>query len=115
MGDEVSFFGHPCGALGGKVDSGTETKISSFFCVGVAALAEASVIIREHTPLTNLFMCLWFNEVARFTARDQLSFGYVLRKLRMLHLNLFPVCTRRALVNPIGHRRKAKMLSVQVG
>ena len=83
--------------------------------MGAAALAEASVIVREHTTLTNLFMCLWFNEVVRFTARDQLSFGYVLRKLKRLHLNMFPVCTRRALLNSIGHRRKAKMLPVQVG
>ncbi|KAK9286687.1 hypothetical protein L1049_015089 [Liquidambar formosana] len=36
---------------------------------GKKALAEASVILREHTPLTNLFMCLWFNEVVRFTSR----------------------------------------------
>lgn len=35
---------------------------------GKKALAEASVIVREHTPLTNLFMCLWFNEVVRFTS-----------------------------------------------
>ncbi|KAK4352026.1 hypothetical protein RND71_027544 [Anisodus tanguticus] len=26
------------------------------------ALAEASIIVREHTPSTNMFMCLWFNE-----------------------------------------------------
>ncbi|KAL3634234.1 hypothetical protein CASFOL_021288 [Castilleja foliolosa] len=30
---------------------------------GKKALAEASIIVRKHTPLTNLFMCLWFNEV----------------------------------------------------
>lgn len=75
---------------------------------GHKALAEASVIIREHTPLTNLFMCLWFNEVTRFTARDQLSFPYVLKRLGLLHINMFPVCTRKALVNSMGHVRKAK-------
>ncbi|KAH9802667.1 putative tRNA (met) cytidine acetyltransferase [Citrus sinensis] len=32
---------------------------------------EGCVIIREHIPITNLFSCLWFNEVDRFTARDQ--------------------------------------------
>ena len=99
-----------------RKEKGSETLFVRFLCFFLfflAALAEASVIVREHTPLTNLFMCLWFNEVARFTARDQLSFGYVLRKLKRLHLNLFPVCTRRALINPIGHQRKAKMLPVQ--
>ncbi|CAJ1957195.1 unnamed protein product [Sphenostylis stenocarpa] len=36
---------------------------------------EGCVIIREHIPITNLFTCLWFNEVDRFTSRDQLSFS----------------------------------------
>lgn len=79
---------------------------------GHKALAEASVIIREHTPLTNLFMCLWFNEVTRFTARDQLSFPYVLKRLGLLHIHMFPVCTRRAFVNSLGHVRKAKPLNM---
>ncbi|XP_024543853.1 uncharacterized protein LOC9654295 isoform X1 [Selaginella moellendorffii] len=77
---------------------------------GHKALAEASVIVREHTPVTNLFMCLWFNEVVRYTARDQLSFPYVLRRFGLLQLNMFPVCTRKALVNSIGHKQKAKPL-----
>lgn len=73
------------------------------------ALAEASVIVREHTPLTNLLMCLWFNEVVRFTSRDQLSFPYVLRQLRVLkNVNMFPVCTRKDMVNSMGHTRKAR-------
>lgn len=76
---------------------------------GKKALAEASVIVREHTPLTNLFMCLWFNEVVRFTSRDQLSFPYVLRQLRVLkNVNMFPVCTRKDLVNSMGHIRKPR-------
>ncbi|KAF8406383.1 hypothetical protein HHK36_008470 [Tetracentron sinense] len=78
---------------------------------GKKALAEASVIVREHTPLTNLLMCLWFNEVVRFTSRDQLSFPYVLRQLKVLkNINMFPVCTRKDLVNSMGHKRKAKPL-----
>jgi len=77
----------------------------------LTALSEASVIVREHTPLTNLFMCLWFNEVVRFTSRDQLSFPYVLWRLKVLkNINMFPVCTRKDLVNSIGHVRKAKPL-----
>ncbi|KAJ8466828.1 hypothetical protein OPV22_029380 [Ensete ventricosum] len=77
---------------------------------GKKALAEASVIVREHTASTNLFMCLWFNEVVRFTSRDQLSFPYVLRRLNMTRVNMFPVCTRKDLVNSIGHQRKVKPL-----
>ncbi|KAJ0680838.1 hypothetical protein HanPI659440_Chr16g0628851 [Helianthus annuus] len=78
---------------------------------GKKALNEASVIVREHTPVTNLFMCLWFNEVVRFTSRDQLSFPYVLWRLKVLrNVNMFPVCTRRDLVNSMGHIRKAKPL-----
>ncbi|XP_042492907.1 probable hexosyltransferase MUCI70 isoform X1 [Macadamia integrifolia] len=78
---------------------------------GKKALSEASVILREHTPLTNLLMCLWFNEVVRFTSRDQLSFPYVLRQLKVLKtVNMFPVCTRKDLVNSMGHLRKAQPL-----
>ncbi|KAJ4831775.1 Exocyst complex component S3A, partial [Turnera subulata] len=71
---------------------------------GKKALNEASVIVREHTPLTNMFMCLWFNEVVRFTSRDQLSFPYVLWRLKVLKdINRFPVCIRKDLVNSMGH------------
>ncbi|OMO74989.1 Plant disease resistance response protein [Corchorus olitorius] len=71
---------------------------------GKKALNEASVIVRKHTPLTNLFMCLWFNEVVRFTSRDQLSFPYVHWRLKVLkNINMFPVCTRKDLVNSMGH------------
>ncbi|XP_074565731.1 putative hexosyltransferase MUCI70 [Curcuma longa] len=80
---------------------------------GKKALAEASVIVREHTPSTNIFMCLWFNEVVRFTSRDQLSFPYVLRRLKIPRVNMFPVCTRKDLVNSIGHTRKVKPLVKQ--
>ncbi|XWS44608.1 hypothetical protein CRYUN_Cryun15aG0062200 [Craigia yunnanensis] len=79
---------------------------------GKKALNEASVIVRKHTPLTNMFMCLWFNEVVRFTSRDQLSFPYVLWRLKVLkNINMFPVCTRKDLVNSMGHIRKAKPLT----
>jgi hypothetical protein len=64
-----------------------EFSLAFFF----TALAEASVIVRDHAPLTNLFMCLWFNEVVRFTSRDQLSFPYVLRRLNPPGVHLFPV------------------------
>ncbi|XP_062206862.1 probable hexosyltransferase MUCI70 [Phragmites australis] len=78
---------------------------------GLKALAEASVIVRELTPGTNHFMCAWFNEVVRFTSRDQLSFPYVLWRLNMPGISMFPVCTRRDLVNSLGHTRKVKPLT----
>ncbi|KAJ3670102.1 hypothetical protein LUZ60_010426 [Juncus effusus] len=77
---------------------------------GKKALSEASIIVREHNPSTNLLMCLWFNEVVRFTSRDQLSFPYVLRRLNLTQINMFPVCTRKDLVNSMGHKRKVKPL-----
>ncbi|KAL4584382.1 hypothetical protein LXL04_008982 [Taraxacum kok-saghyz] len=78
---------------------------------GKKALNEASVIVREHNPVTNLLMCVWFNEVVRFTSRDQLSFPYVVWRLKVLkNINMFPVCTRKDLVNSMGHLRKAKPL-----
>ncbi|KAF8751448.1 hypothetical protein HU200_012125 [Digitaria exilis] len=78
---------------------------------GLKALAEASVIVRELTPAPNHFMCAWFNEVVRFTSRDQLSFPYVLWRLNMPGMSMFPVCTRRDLVNSLGHTRKVKPLT----
>lgn len=80
-----------------------------------SALAEASIIVREHTPSTNLFMCLWFNEVVRFTSRDQLSFPYIMRRLNLTGVNMFPVCTRKDLVNSMGHKRKVKPLLRESG
>ncbi|XP_058725234.1 probable hexosyltransferase MUCI70 [Vicia villosa] len=78
---------------------------------GKKALCEASVIVRKLTPLSNLLMCVWFNEVVRFTSRDQLSFPYVLWRLKAFKdVNTFPVCTRKDLVNSMGHIRKAKPL-----
>ncbi|XP_072989316.1 probable hexosyltransferase MUCI70 [Typha latifolia] len=77
---------------------------------GKKALAEASIIVREQTPSTNHFMCLWFNEVVRFTSRDQLSFPYIMRRLNMSGINMFPVCTRKDLVNSMGHKRKVRPL-----
>ncbi|XVE53251.1 hypothetical protein DITRI_Ditri02bG0189100 [Diplodiscus trichospermus] len=71
---------------------------------------EGSFIIRAHTPMSNLFSCLWFNEVVRFTSRDQLSFGYTYLKLRrmnpdrLFNLNMFKDCQRRALAKLFRHR-----------
>ncbi|XVE91473.1 hypothetical protein REPUB_Repub01dG0013000 [Reevesia pubescens] len=71
---------------------------------------EGSFIIRAHTPMSNLFSCLWFNEVDRFTSRDQLSFAYTYLKLRRMnpdrpfHLNMFKDCQRRTLTKLFRHR-----------
>lgn len=52
-----------------------------------ADVPEGSFIVRAHTEMSNLFSCLWFNEVDRFTSRDQLSFAYTYLKLRRLNSN----------------------------
>ncbi|PUZ77453.1 hypothetical protein GQ55_1G372600 [Panicum hallii var. hallii] len=71
---------------------------------------EGSFIVRAHTPMSNLFSCLWFNEVNRFTSRDQLSFTYTYLKLRRMnpgkpiHLNMFKDCERRAIAKLFHHR-----------
>ncbi|KAJ8760939.1 hypothetical protein K2173_021977 [Erythroxylum novogranatense] len=71
---------------------------------------EGSFIVRAHTPMSNLFSCLWFNEVDRFTSRDQLSFGYTYLKLRRenpdqpFYLNMFKDCERRAMAKLFRHR-----------
>ena len=67
------------------------------FAIVYADVPEGSFIVRAHTPMSNLFSCLWFNEVERFTPRDQLSFTYTYQKLRRMnpdkpfYLNMFKV------------------------
>ncbi|XP_073124013.1 probable hexosyltransferase MUCI70 [Henckelia pumila] len=68
---------------------------------------EGCVIIREHIPITNLFSCLWFNEVDRFTSRDQLSFATVRDKVKERvnwNINMFLDCERRNFVIQAYHR-----------
>ncbi|KAK8921459.1 hypothetical protein KSP39_PZI020169 [Platanthera zijinensis] len=71
---------------------------------------EGSFIVRAHTPMSNLFSCLWFNEVDHWTPRDQLSFAYTYFKLRRtnpdknFHLNMFKDCERRSIAKLFGHR-----------
>ncbi|KAF5196382.1 Inner membrane protein oxaa [Thalictrum thalictroides] len=68
---------------------------------------EGCVIIREHIPITNLFTCLWFNEVDRFTSRDQLSFSTVRDKIISKvnwSINMFMDCERRNFVVQAYHR-----------
>ncbi|KAL9263778.1 putative hexosyltransferase MUCI70 [Drosera capensis] len=68
---------------------------------------EGCVIIREHIPISNLFTCLWFNEVDRFTSRDQLSFSTVRDKIRSKvdwTVDMFLDCERRNFVVQGYHR-----------
>lgn len=71
---------------------------------------EGSFIVRAHTRMSNLFSCLWFNEVDRFTSRDQLSFGYTFLKFKRMNpdkpfvLHMFKDCERRAITKLFHHR-----------
>ncbi|CAL9062827.1 unnamed protein product [Musa banksii] len=68
---------------------------------------EGCVIIKEHIPITNLFTCLWFNEVDRFTSRDQISFSTVRDKIMSQvnwTINMFMDCERRNFVVQAYHR-----------
>ncbi|KAG0448820.1 hypothetical protein HPP92_027641 [Vanilla planifolia] len=75
---------------------------------------EGSFIARAHTPMSNLFSCLWFNEVDQWTPRDQLSFAYTYLKLRRMnpeknfHLNMFKDCERRSVAKLFHHRAEDK-------
>lgn len=75
---------------------------------------EGSFIVRAHTPMSNLFSCLWFNEVNRFTPRDQLSFAYTYMKFRRMnpekhfYLNMFKDCERRQMAKLFHHRTDEK-------
>ncbi|KAB2078052.1 hypothetical protein ES319_A06G135100v1 [Gossypium barbadense] len=68
---------------------------------------EGCVIIREHVPMSNLFTCLWFNEVDLFTSRDQISFSTVRDKIAAKTnwtLNMFLDCERRNFVVQKYHK-----------
>ncbi|KAL8228137.1 hypothetical protein R6Q57_015721 [Mikania cordata] len=68
---------------------------------------EGCVVIREHIPISNLFTCLWFNEVDRFTSRDQISFSTVRDKITSKTnwtVHMFWDCQRRNFVVQGYHR-----------
>ncbi|KAK8484924.1 hypothetical protein V6N11_046299 [Hibiscus sabdariffa] len=68
---------------------------------------EGCVIIREHIPISNLFTCLWFNEVDRFTSRDQISFSTVRDKIAAKTnwtVYMFLDCERRNFVVQQYHK-----------
>ncbi|KAA8538889.1 hypothetical protein F0562_025581 [Nyssa sinensis] len=73
----------------------------------ISDVPEGAIIIREHTGVSNLFSCLWFNEVNLFTPRDQLSFGYVVYRLGGLFRYLmFPNCEYNSLFVLHPHTRE---------
>jgi len=69
--------------------------------------------------MSNLFSCLWFNEVERFTPRDQLSFAYTYQKLRRMNpdkpfnLHMFKDCERRKIAKLFRHRSDEKRNLIQ--
>ncbi|XP_021902253.1 uncharacterized protein LOC110817845 [Carica papaya] len=75
---------------------------------------EGCVIIREHVPISNLFTCLWYNEVDRFTSRDQISFSTVRDKIRAKTdwmPYMFLDCERRNFVVQKHHLAELEMLA----
>lgn len=78
---------------------------------------EGCVIIREHVPVSNLFTCLWFNEVDRFTSRDQISFSTVRDKIASRTnwtINMFLDCERRNFVVQVKHSCSTQLLLLSV-
>ncbi|XVE51344.1 hypothetical protein DITRI_Ditri02bG0032600 [Diplodiscus trichospermus] len=75
---------------------------------------EGCVIMREHVPISNLFVCLWFNEVDRFTSRDQMSFSTVRDKIAAKTnwtVNMFLDCERRNFVVQQYHKEVLAQLA----
>ncbi|KAL1190197.1 putative hexosyltransferase MUCI70 [Cardamine amara subsp. amara] len=73
----------------------------------VSDVPEGAVIIREHTAMNNLFSCLWFNEVHLLTPRDQLSFGYVVDRLKgAFKVFMFQNCEYNSLFELHPHIRE---------
>ncbi|KAK6916757.1 Protein of unknown function DUF616 [Dillenia turbinata] len=73
----------------------------------ISDVPEGAVIVREHTAMSNLFSCLWFNEVNLFTPRDQLSFGYVVYRLGgSFKFYMFPNCEYNSLFILHPHTRE---------
>ncbi|PNY07938.1 hypothetical protein L195_g004446 [Trifolium pratense] len=83
----------------------------------ISDVPEGCVIIREHVPISNLFTCLWFNEVDRFTSRDQISFSTVRDKFLSrvdFHFHMFLDCERRNFVVQKYHRDVLERLAAPV-
>lgn len=65
----------------------------------VTDVPDSVIVVREHNPLSNLFSCLWFNEIVRFQYREQISFGYVRKRMTLrLPMFIWPYCHDSILV-----------------
>ncbi|GAV67669.1 DUF616 domain-containing protein [Cephalotus follicularis] len=83
----------------------------------ISDVPEGCVVIREHVPISNHFACLWFNEVDRFTSRDQISFSTVRDKIRAKTnwtVYMFRDCERRNFVVQKYHRLVAESIAPPV-
>ena len=68
-----------------------------------AGLAEATVILRRHTPQIEAFNERWWQEIRGGSRRDQLSFPYVARKLGLPYQRFpLPLGTRNGLFMKIA-------------
>ncbi|KMZ56241.1 hypothetical protein ZOSMA_97G00060 [Zostera marina] len=80
----------------------TETKLPI-----TSDVPEGCVIIKEHIPITNIFTCLWFNDVDHFTSRDQISFSTIRDRIMSQvnwHPDMFWDCERRNFVVQTYHK-----------
>ena len=81
-----------------------------------ADVPDTSVILRAHTPLSNLLACLWFNEVHRFSPYDHLSFAVARDRIKKRTLawnvNMFNECEKRSFARsmtpPLDHDLMAR-------
>lgn len=91
-------------------------ELNCIFFYNLTDVPEGCTIIREHIPITNLFTCVWFNEVDRFTSRDQLSFAIARDKIREKvdwSINMFLDCERRNFVKQVKTEAIADLFSVK--
>lgn len=87
-----------------------------------AGLAECPVILRRHTAAVRAFNEAWWDEIARGSRRDQISFPYVAWKLGLSYAT-FPGCiednalfvqaTHASVVRPLAGRLAKRMIRLE--
>lgn len=70
-------------------------------------LVTSNILFRRHTPAVRRFNILWWNEICKFSRRDQLSFNYVAWKTGLRYNVLPGNAFRHTAVNfrMVKHRR----------
>ncbi|KAL4581249.1 hypothetical protein LXL04_017459 [Taraxacum kok-saghyz] len=54
-----------------------------------------------------MLMCLWFNEVIRFSSCGHISFHYVMWRMEVLKdINMFPLCAHMEIILKAKPKRK---------